>query len=833
MAGRVDLAQNLRFGLSALESGRVPLETFLAALRAWAREPGQPLAAFLPEAVPSDAEATVAYQSPGGQSSGRPPSETLPAASSRFQLLRPHARGGLGEVWVARDRELNRTVALKILPESLLHDPSARARFHTEAEITGSLDHPGIVAVYSFGRFADERPFYAMHLIEGETLRAAIERYHQKPTESARGLSREPEFRRLLRSVVDACNAVAYAHSRAVIHRDLKPENIMLGPFGETWVVDWGLAKRTGGDDKNQPSESPAHAESRDPSLTLPGSVVGTPRYMSPEQAAGNSDRVDFRSDIYSLGAILYCVLSGQDPFGDGDIAGILTRVARGIFPAPRRVLSSIDPALEAICLKAMALDPGNRFASALELAGEIDAWLADVRYRGEQALALGQARTTLARLCLERAHSCFERETSAEGLLWLARALASSPPESPDLERVIRTSLAGWQAVGKQVERNLRHGSSVRGLDFCPESRRLATAGTDHNVKLWDLATGATLAPPLKHDGPVQTALFSSDGATLVTAAEDGTIRRFDGWTGEPVGAVLHFGTLSALALSPDGSTIAAVSDREGLALWSRDNNRRAHPQPNDFSRARTFAFAPDGSALAIALDDGLVWLCDPTTGASQGQPLNHQSTPRVLAFAANGQSLVAGCPTGEVILWDLASRTPAASVTQQGEIRSVAFRPGDLAFATLDSSATARLWESATGRPIGRPLAPEARAECLAFRPDGTMLATGNADGTVRLWCAMTALPIGPPLLHGAPVFTLKFSHDGRRLASGGADAVVRSWKLPAPIEGTPERIATWIGVTTELEFDPGDAVQRLDGAALWDLRRRLNELGGAPAR
>ena len=154
---------------------------------------------------------------------------------------------------------------------------------------------------------------------------------------------------------------------------------------------------------------------------------------MSPEQAAGNLDEIGPASDVYSLGGILYCILSGHDPFADGPVADVLGRVTRGIFPAPRRLLRSIDPQLEAICLKAMALDPRDRHTTALDLADELEAWLAEVRYPGEQEVAFSQMKATVARLCIERAHACFDREAHPEGMLWLARGLENVRPAPPD----------------------------------------------------------------------------------------------------------------------------------------------------------------------------------------------------------------------------------------------------------------------------------------------------------------------------------------------------------------------------------------------------------------
>jgi eukaryotic-like serine/threonine-protein kinase len=286
-----------------------------------------------------------------------------------------------------------------------------------------------------------------MGFVEGETLKMAIARFHGPDGRRQDPRDREVSFRRLLQSLVAACNAVAYAHSRGVVHRDLKPENIMLGPFGETLVVDWGIAKTLAVQEPAEGGWGRTSPGGGDPSLTLPGAAVGTPRYMSPEQAAGNLDQVGAASDVYGLGATLYCLLVGHAPFPDGNVTEVLDRVRRGIFPAPRRLRREIDPALEAICLKAMALRPEERFGSPLALAGEIEAWLADVRYRGDHVRALNEVKGSLTRLCIERALNLFGRGMHDEGMLWLARALENLPADSADLERVVRSSQGSWHA--------------------------------------------------------------------------------------------------------------------------------------------------------------------------------------------------------------------------------------------------------------------------------------------------------------------------------------------------------------------------------------------------
>ena len=295
----------------------------------------------------------------------------------RFRILRPHARGGLGAVFVALDTELHREVALKQILDSHADDETSRHRFLVEAEITGGLEHPGIVPVYGLGTYGDGRPFYAMRFIRGDSLKDAIERFH-----TVAELRRDPglrslELRKLLRRFIDVCNAIDYAHSRGVLHRDLKPGNIIVGRHGETLVVDWGLAKATGRSDPDSGERTLRPSSASGSAETLPGSALGTPAYMSPEQAEGDLDHLGPRSDVYSLGATLYCLLTGQQPFA-GEVADVIRAARRGGFRPPRLLDPAIDPALEAVCQKAMALKPEDRYGSCRALADDIDRWMAD-----------------------------------------------------------------------------------------------------------------------------------------------------------------------------------------------------------------------------------------------------------------------------------------------------------------------------------------------------------------------------------------------------------------------------------------------------------------------
>ena len=297
----------------------------------------------------------------------------------RYEIVNEHGRGGFGAVWRARDTKLGRRIAVKQLGQRLAHDAESRRRFISEARVTARLEHPGIVPVYDISNVQEDHAYYTMRLIQGRTLAEAIADAAQLDVNSDEYRLRR---RKLLQSFVDACRTIEYAHAQGVVHRDLKPQNIIVGDYGETILLDWGLASVI--DQPEDPEENAPLAT--DPDVltaaesvqTLRGNALGTPAYMPPEQARGDLENVGFHSDIYSLGASLYHLATGQIPFTDGSLAELMDRVKTGQLPSADAINPSVEKPLAAIISRAMATEPTDRYRNVAGLVDDLQRFLAD-----------------------------------------------------------------------------------------------------------------------------------------------------------------------------------------------------------------------------------------------------------------------------------------------------------------------------------------------------------------------------------------------------------------------------------------------------------------------
>ncbi|MGD9127257.1 MAG: serine/threonine protein kinase [Planctomycetia bacterium] len=407
----------------------------------------------------------------------RPEIEAI-QATSEYDEIRFHAEGGLGEVYHGFDRQLHREVAIKCIHLEHITNRDICERFRIEAEVTSRLDHPGIVPVYTMGTDSLGRPFYVMRFIEGRTLRSAIDDFHATDWSRQGGRSAwRLELHRLLRHLIDACNAVAYAHNRGVLHRDIKPENIMIGKFGETLLVDWGLAQFVQRDARAKASGEKTlfadYSSDHPDGSGTSGTGAGTIGYISPEQLPGEVVAVGPRSDIYSLGATLYKLLTGSTPFHRDPDRRVWDEIRAGQFPSPREVNSKCPAALEAICLKAMSVQPALRYDTAEQFARDLDRWMADEpvtvyreplaerflrRARRHRAGTIAAGIGTAAILVIAIASSIiFGRLAESEASLRVRAEKAQKETEEARLSHLQSTAVFAARAIGYEIDQRWR----------------------------------------------------------------------------------------------------------------------------------------------------------------------------------------------------------------------------------------------------------------------------------------------------------------------------------------------------------------------------------------
>jgi eukaryotic-like serine/threonine-protein kinase len=726
-----------------------------------------------------------------------------------FEILRPLAKGGLGEVFVARDGRLNREVALKLIQESRAGEPQSKARFLLEAEITGGLEHPGIVPVYAIGEDRDGRPFYTMRLVRGETLKARIGKVYD-----ARSAHPKPlEFRQLLNHFVRLCDIVGYAHSRGVLHRDVKPSNVMLGKFGETLLVDWGLAKPIARSalverlpvEHEEVTLRPASGSSVQG--TLPGAALGTPQYMSPEQAMGQLDRVGPASDVYSLGATLYCILTAGPPLAEASELGeVLRRVAIGDIPLCSVVRPDVPATLEAICRKAMSVRPEDRYASPAELGADIERWLADEAVTGVRE-PLGPR---LGRW--ERRHRTLLR---AGGLALIAVALVAvaaaigvnQARQRVDLRRKEALLLSRVAETRKQeadsqrdalkrlttrlsFDRGLNlvaNGDERAGLLWFARSLQSAVEQDDplepairSNLGAWSLLLHR-LRHCVEHQGPVHAVGWSPTGLSIATAGDDGVVFLRDATTCESLCPPLrHGGPVHSLAYTRDGAIVATASADGTARLWNV-NSGAARGEPLKHQGPVTcLAISPDDATLVTGSGDGFVRLWDVGTGQLRGQPLAHGKPLCTIVIAPDGKSIASIDETGCALIWNVADLAPRVRLMNSpGSVRAIAF----------SSDGSKLVYGGQTGRPqlldafTGKELASAKRGHggpilAVAFSHDGTMIATGSYDTSCFFWSVSDLTPLSPAVEQRGHVWAIAFSPDDSLLAAAADDNTTQLW-------------------------------------------------------
>ena len=749
--------------------------------------------------------------------------------TSRYDNLVWHARGGMGDVYRAHDTKLGREVALKRILPKFESEEGVRNRFIREVELTAKLNHPGIATVHDL--ICDERknPWYVMKFVEGKNLAEVIDEHHR--SSRANTTNETISLRNLLTRFVSLCNTIAYAHDRGVVHRDLKPSNLMIGPYGETVVIDWGLAAfRVKEAAAELPRDSMPSSEEREAGVTQAGQLLGTPEYMSPEQAKGLAEMNRPSSDIYSLGAILYTILTGRPPFPSERWNSLKEKIINGDFPRPREISSVIPRPLEEICLKAMSIDATNRYETAGKLAREIERWAADEKVEAHDESRFDRVRRWFRRnpaaTPIGAAALILITVISSVAAWWISGSEATTRSALNDksnaLKKVQSARLAEQSALKKETaarvaeqlalkkettalletRRELARSSMSRGLALIEGgqagalhwmSRALAELPDQdgefakhirHNIAHLLISTPSLLSH-FEIATPDNAILFPDAGKFL--AAYDGTFSStragyallVDCKSGRPLAEPMrHKGFIGRMAISPDAKT--AITCGEGAIAWDTSTGQAVREPFLLDQRVGGVSFSSHSDLVVLGCFDGTARLLNYRTGEVVGNPLQHSGPVNYdheylgVVLSPTLTTLVTQW-SHTTKLWERAS---SRLLTEMSDVYPrAAYTKNGVFVIARSGGLEATLYNTKHGKPIPRPFIQSGTIYQVALSSNGLTAMTGSDDGTARLWrlIGVHHLLIGKEIRHSSPIGFVEFASNGNLAIIGSLGGTI----------------------------------------------------------
>lgn len=716
---------------------------------------------------------------------------------SHYRIDSLIGEGGMGEVYKAYDENLHREVALKMLPVEFIDDSERARRFEQEAFTTSKLNHPNIVTIFEIVR-AGEAQFIASEYIEGQTLRQLLP---DKANRNPRPLPLE----RAIDITAQIASALRAAHTAWIIHRDIKPENIMVRADGVVKVLDFGIAK-LGRHEESSPSAHaavPNETEDGRGYKTIAGAIVGTASYMSPEQARG--EPLDGRTDVFSLGAVLYEMLTGERLLG----AGLSTRKTNGERLPVRRV-ESLPRGVERIVRKATREQREARYASAAEMLDDLLGLKRRLENRSARRIAKFSAAFLLVIVALAGMSAWASR-----GQVWDERVLRDGHTAavrravfSPDGTRIVSVGedhqVIVWDfARRERVKTITDHTGTVNAVAFSPDGRWFATGSDDKTIIIWDTGQLEHAAVLPDQPGPVLSLAFSPDSTRLVSGGgttarvwstanwqelcefpwgasygnfvfvsndELGDIRGriWDASTGKLIQDAGDDWVGNWAEVSPNGKQRVSITSSGDVKVVDLKSQKLLSTRHAHFDHGRSVAYSPDGKWLATAAERIILW---DAKSLEKVAPLEYESIVWSVAFSPDGKWLVSTHGDGAILVWDVNQRERVANLREHSAgVRGVAFSPDAKLVASASEDQSVIVWDVASGQKQAVLAGHKSRVTSVAFAPTGKWLASSDQDGTIIRWNLqrrVAELTIKAPRENTASYF-VAISRDGRLIAS-----------------------------------------------------------------